>query len=135
VTLFWILVCVVVPAALFRIGMAVVDRLRPRGSSGRAGRFGGGGGGRAGRPGRGAHGVRRGGLRLPEVTLRMPKSILTSSTSPEESGTDATTRTRSRTNPTLPWFTPDTDPGAAEADPLSAPHENSPTTPTRKGNT
>ncbi|MEU1009595.1 hypothetical protein [Streptomyces sp. NPDC005890] len=29
VTLFWILLCVVVPAALFRIGMAVVDRLRP----------------------------------------------------------------------------------------------------------
>ncbi|MGA5501793.1 neocarzinostatin apoprotein domain-containing protein [Streptomyces umbrinus] len=134
VTLFWILVCVVVPAALFRIGMAVVDRMRPRGSSGRAGRFGGGRGGRPGRPGRGAHGVRRGGLRLPEVTLRMPKSILPSA-SPEESEADTTTRTRSRTNPTLPWFTPDTDPGAAEADPLSAPHENSPTTPTRKGNT
>ncbi|WP_328692283.1 neocarzinostatin apoprotein domain-containing protein [Streptomyces phaeochromogenes] len=135
VTLFWILVCVVVPAALFRIGMAVVDRIRPRGSAGRAGRFGGGRGGRPGRPGRGAHGVRRGGLRLPEVTLRMPKLSLTSSASPEESGADTTTRTRSRTNPTLPWFTPDTDPGAAEADPLSAPHENSPTTPTRKGNT
>ncbi|MFI5795100.1 hypothetical protein [Streptomyces sp. NPDC051677] len=30
VTLFWILLCVVVPAALFRIGMAVVDRVRPR---------------------------------------------------------------------------------------------------------
>ncbi|MFI7501108.1 neocarzinostatin apoprotein domain-containing protein [Streptomyces sp. NPDC049687] len=30
VTLFWILLCVVVPAALFRIGMAVVDRLRPQ---------------------------------------------------------------------------------------------------------
>ncbi|TGA83225.1 hypothetical protein E4099_32360, partial [Streptomyces palmae] len=30
VTLFWILLCVVVPTAVFRIGMAVVDRLRPR---------------------------------------------------------------------------------------------------------
>ncbi|MEU6590596.1 hypothetical protein ABZ923_15480 [Streptomyces sp. NPDC046881] len=29
VTLFWILLCLVVPAALFRIGMAVVDHLRP----------------------------------------------------------------------------------------------------------
>ncbi|MFC5722172.1 hypothetical protein ACFP1Z_18575 [Streptomyces gamaensis] len=30
VTLFWILLCVVVPAGLYRAGMAVVDRLRPR---------------------------------------------------------------------------------------------------------
>ncbi|WP_328910543.1 hypothetical protein OG230_14085 [Streptomyces sp. NBC_00234] len=30
VTLFWILLCVVVPAAVFRIGMAVVDKVRPR---------------------------------------------------------------------------------------------------------
>ncbi|MGW7368418.1 hypothetical protein ACWGI8_34605 [Streptomyces sp. NPDC054841] len=30
VTLFWVLLAVVVPAALFRIGMAVVDRVRPR---------------------------------------------------------------------------------------------------------
>ncbi len=30
VTLFWILLCAVVPAAVFRIGMAVVDRVRPR---------------------------------------------------------------------------------------------------------
>ncbi|WP_416071950.1 hypothetical protein, partial [Streptomyces sp. ID05-04B] len=30
VTLFWILLCLVVPTALFRIGMAVVDRVRPR---------------------------------------------------------------------------------------------------------
>ncbi|MER8045397.1 hypothetical protein [Streptomyces sp. NPDC094032] len=31
VTLFWLLLAVVVPAALFRIGMAVVDRTRPQG--------------------------------------------------------------------------------------------------------
>ncbi|WP_436767675.1 neocarzinostatin apoprotein domain-containing protein [Streptomyces sp. URMC 123] len=30
VTLFWVLLCAVVPAALFRVGMAVVDRVRPR---------------------------------------------------------------------------------------------------------
>ncbi|MEU3373693.1 hypothetical protein ABZ734_24985 [Streptomyces sp. NPDC006660] len=30
VTLFWLLLCLVVPAAVFRIGMAVVDRVRPR---------------------------------------------------------------------------------------------------------
>ncbi|UNM15538.1 hypothetical protein J4032_32365 [Streptomyces formicae] len=30
VTLFWVLLAVVVPAALFRIGMAAVDRVRPR---------------------------------------------------------------------------------------------------------
>ncbi|MFJ1809772.1 MULTISPECIES: hypothetical protein [unclassified Streptomyces] len=30
VTLFWILLCLVVPAAVFRVGMAVVDRMRPR---------------------------------------------------------------------------------------------------------
>ncbi|MBL1101324.1 hypothetical protein [Streptomyces coffeae] len=30
VTLFWILLCVVIPAAVFRIGMAVVDKARPR---------------------------------------------------------------------------------------------------------
>lgn len=30
VTLFWVLLCVVIPTAVFRIGMAVVDRVRPR---------------------------------------------------------------------------------------------------------
>lgn len=30
VTLFWILLCLVVPAAVFRIGMVVVDKVRPR---------------------------------------------------------------------------------------------------------
>ncbi|MGW0556235.1 hypothetical protein ACWDZ6_18850 [Streptomyces sp. NPDC002926] len=32
VTIFWLLLAVVVPAAVFRIGMAIVDRLRPRGN-------------------------------------------------------------------------------------------------------
>jgi hypothetical protein len=35
VTLFWILVCLVVPAAVFRAGMAVVDRVRPHRAGGR----------------------------------------------------------------------------------------------------
>ncbi|MFI5821528.1 hypothetical protein ACIA8I_20890 [Streptomyces rishiriensis] len=30
VTLFWILLCLVVPGAVFRVGLAVVDRVRPR---------------------------------------------------------------------------------------------------------
>ncbi|WP_329119825.1 hypothetical protein [Streptomyces sp. NBC_01353] len=34
VSLFWLLLAVVVPAALFRIGMAVVDRVRPGGAAG-----------------------------------------------------------------------------------------------------
>ncbi|MFI1764389.1 hypothetical protein ACH41H_20395 [Streptomyces sp. NPDC020800] len=50
VTLFWILLCLVVPAAVFRAGMAVVDRVRPR------------------RPG----GVRH--RRLARPALRLPRS-------------------------------------------------------------
>ncbi|MEU2287418.1 hypothetical protein ABZ614_36855 [Streptomyces sp. NPDC013178] len=37
VTLFWILLCLVVPAAVFRVGMAVVDRVRPRPAGGHRG--------------------------------------------------------------------------------------------------
>ncbi|MFI9614813.1 hypothetical protein ACIHCM_24615 [Streptomyces sp. NPDC052023] len=96
VTLFWVLVCLVVPAAVFRAGMAVVDRVRPR------------------RPG----GVRHRGLpvRLPALSPRQ--------------------RPRPPSNSTLPWFTPDADPGTAGR--LSVPHDDSPpsrTTPLRKGPT
>ncbi|MFF3483874.1 hypothetical protein ACFYXC_11360 [Streptomyces sp. NPDC002701] len=124
VTLFWVLVCVVVPAALFRMGMAAVDRMRPP-SAARGGRSGPGAGrdGRPGRPGRGAHGVRRGGLRLPEVALRVPKMRRPPvSREPAGAGTDADTRTgagartRARTHTGLPWFTPDTDPRATGAE-------------------
>ncbi|NGO14714.1 hypothetical protein G5C60_45785 [Streptomyces sp. HC44] len=134
VTLFWILLCVVVPAAVFRIGMAVVDRVRPQ---------------RSRSPGRwrssprstsgGGHAGPRRGLWLPEVTVRLPKLSLTS-TAPSDadrsnnSSSNTSGNSSTDTTPTLPWFTPDTDPGA-EAGQLSAPHENSPTTPTRKGNT
>jgi len=95
VTLFWILVCLVVPAALFRIGMAVVDRVRPR-------------------P---AGGVRHRGVRLPELALRLPgfKPSTAAHAAPPSTST-------------LPWFTPDADPGAAGGR-LSAPHDDSPTSP------
>ncbi|MGN9756620.1 hypothetical protein [Streptomyces sp. SD31] len=99
VTLFWILAGLVVPAALFRVGMAVVDRVRPRQTA------------------------RRRGLRLPEVALRIP------GLKPREQARHA-----SPSPSTLPWFTPDNDPGTAGL--LSAPHDDSPTTPatpTRKG--
>ncbi|MFF5497945.1 hypothetical protein [Streptomyces aquilus] len=100
VTLFWVLVCLVVPAALFRVGMAVVDRVRPR------------------RPGRPQRAPAR--LRLPDVTLRLPGARTGPAQQPPPPST-------------LPWFTPDSDPGTAGR--LSAPHDDSPTTPTRKGPT
>ncbi|MFD8721505.1 hypothetical protein ACFV2H_26850 [Streptomyces sp. NPDC059629] len=95
VTLFWILLCVVVPAAVFRIGMAVVDRVRPP---------------------RGHRGQRRPTFHVPRLRAAQPAPATTS---------------------TLPWFTPDTDPGAAPGR-LTAPHDDSPaspTTPTTKGPT
>ncbi|MFJ5301314.1 hypothetical protein [Streptomyces sp. NPDC088350] len=108
VTLFWILVCVVVPAALFRVGMAVVDRIRPR------------------RAGRSTGPPRHRSLRLPtQLALRIPKF-----------GTAAAQEATASPTSTLPWFTPDSDPGTAGR--LSAPHDDSPTsptTPTRKGPT
>ncbi|MFG2128481.1 hypothetical protein ACGFNV_11855 [Streptomyces sp. NPDC048751] len=132
VTLFWILLCVVVPTALFRIGMAVVDRVRPR--------HPGSAGGRRQRPDR----RRSRTPRLPERTLRLPRSGAADGTSP--------------TAGTLPWFTPDSDPGTVgrlPAQHIDKPHEEmphddkphhykphdkphddsptSPTTPTRKG--
>ncbi|MGW5428140.1 hypothetical protein ACWET9_13105 [Streptomyces sp. NPDC004059] len=99
VTLFWILLCLVVPAALFRAGMAVVDRVRPR---------------------------RPGAARLTR-TLRLPRLPRTGGRTAEPPPT----------NPTLPWFAPDSVPGDP-AGRLSAPHSDSPaspTTPTTKGPT
>ncbi|WP_416069550.1 hypothetical protein [Streptomyces sp. FL07-04A] len=89
VTLFWILLCLVVPAALFRIGMAVVDRVRPRPATRRPAR--------ARRPGR---------LHPSEVPAA-------------ESAV--------RSQPTLPWFTPDTAPDGPVRP--SARHDDRPTTP------
>lgn len=106
VTLFWILLCVVVPAALFRVGMAVVDRARPRRSTGRAGRHRG--------------------LGPPELTLRLPWAH-PGPRPPEDPAASGV--------PALPWFTPGNDPGTGANRQLSAPHENGPTTQTRKGHT
>ncbi|MET7681970.1 hypothetical protein [Streptomyces sp. NPDC005423] len=97
VTLFWVLLCVVVPAAVFRAGMAVVDRLRPRR-----------------RPGRSTGPAGHRGPRLPELTLRLPRFGAAPEKAPPA--------------PTLPWFTPESDPGAAGR--LSAPHHDHPAGPT-----
>jgi hypothetical protein len=79
--------------------MAVVDRVRPSGTR---------------------RAVRHRSLRLPEVTLRLPK---TGAPSPAP---------ENRTTSTLPWFAPDSDPGTVASGRLSAPHEDSPTTPTKE---
>ncbi|WP_345052856.1 hypothetical protein [Streptomyces rameus] len=110
VTLFWILLCLVVPAALFRVGMAVVDRVRPR------------------RPGGAGH--RR---RLPRPAVRPRPPLPRSRTG----GPPAPAAAPADTTPTLPWFTPDSAPGGP-AGRSSAPHDDSPTsptTPTTKGPT
>ncbi|MEU6122858.1 hypothetical protein [Streptomyces sp. NPDC047123] len=127
VTLFWILLCVVVPAAVFRIGMAVVDRLRPHRRG--AGRH---------RTGRFAELVRR----MPQ--LRLPQGAVDADRRARTPGGGAPAHAArpSRTKPpgdpgasgagtteataALPWFTPDTDPGAP-AGRLSAPSDNRPT--------
>ncbi|EPH40379.1 hypothetical protein ABT390_28400 [Streptomyces aurantiacus] len=110
VTLFWVLLCVVVPAAVFRVGMVLVDRLRPDR--------------RRRTPGR--HRTSRVGDltgRLPK--LRLPQSAVTA----ERGGTPPGSAPAPGAPPstTLPWFSPDTDPGAP-AGQLSAPSDNGPTT-------
>ncbi|MEU6670185.1 hypothetical protein [Streptomyces sp. NPDC046727] len=104
VTLFWILLCLVVPTALFRVGMAVVDRIRPR------------------RPGGTGH--RRRPPR-PAARLRLPLPLPRSRTA----GPPARTADADAPTPTLPWFTPDAVPGGPAGRP-SAPHDDSPTSPT-----
>ncbi|MGV4984210.1 hypothetical protein ACVB8X_18965 [Streptomyces sp. NRAIS4] len=107
VTLFWILLCVVVPAALFRIGMAVVDRVRPR------------------RPGAARRATRPPGPpRLPRPALRLP-------------GSRGRTPEPPPTTPTLPWFAPDSVPGgpAGRLSAPHTDSPTSPSTPTRKGPT
>uniref|UniRef100_A0AAU2W4L2 Neocarzinostatin family protein n=1 Tax=Streptomyces sp. NBC_00008 TaxID=2903610 RepID=A0AAU2W4L2_9ACTN len=88
VTLFWILLCLVVPAAVFRIGMAVVDKVRPRSAHAAA------------RP-------RRRPDRFTEVTARLPK--LRRAPAPSE-GPAPAAGTGGTTTAALPWFTPDSAP-------------------------
>ncbi|MGW1378616.1 hypothetical protein ACWD6P_30740 [Streptomyces sp. NPDC002446] len=85
VTLFWVLLCVVVPTAVFRIGMAVVDRVRPRRTPRTTG------GRTAGRPPGSRRAVRTTGSRRARRTGR-------SAAAPAGDGAR------------LPWFTPDTAP-------------------------
>ncbi|MFG2215609.1 MULTISPECIES: hypothetical protein [unclassified Streptomyces] len=100
VTLFWILLCLVVPAAVFRIGMAVVDKVRPRSSHA---------------PGRAR---RRRPPRRAGTTAKAPKTPKPRRTrGPAEGSTAAPTDGPASTTAALPWFTPD-----------SAPSENRPTT-------
>ncbi|MYT43136.1 hypothetical protein SRIM_016050 [Streptomyces rimosus subsp. rimosus ATCC 10970] len=114
VTLFWILLCVVVPAAVFRIGMVVVDRVRPREGAARTP------GGAARTPGSP--------LRTPERAHRKPGSALRNplrmrrrapapDAAPPPAGPAAT----------LPWFTPDTAPSATTSDPADPPRAKGPT--------
>ncbi|WP_128375844.1 hypothetical protein [Streptomyces cavernae] len=66
VTLFWILLCLVVPGAVFRIGMAVVERVGPYRANGR-----------------------HRGLRMPDFAFRLPKPEGSAATGPR-AGTAST---------------------------------------------
>ncbi|MBD0746567.1 hypothetical protein [Streptomyces sp. CBMA152] len=104
VTLFWILLCLVVPAAVFRIGMAVVDKVRPSGAG---------------------H-ARRDRALLP-VRIRSKRPARPDESAPQLNGTapqpPAADPRSATATARLPWFTQD-----------SAPTEKRPNTPTTKGN-
>ncbi|WP_435865113.1 hypothetical protein [Streptomyces spectabilis] len=115
VTLFWVLLALVVPAAVFRVGMVAVDRLRPAR-------------GRTRPPGR--HRTRRVGGALPGVTRLTKNALLARAALLRRTDTapdDAAHTSRDTGSTGLPWFTPDTDPGAP-AGQLSAPSDNGPPT-------
>ncbi|MFE7372611.1 hypothetical protein [Streptomyces anulatus] len=105
VTLFWVLLCLVVPAAVFRIGMAVVDKVRPRPA--------------------GSHRTRTPATRRrPKRRGRTGTGTGRDATTARGASTEATVNAAATTDATtavLPWFTPD-----------SAPSENRPR-PTTKG--
>ncbi|MGW7431901.1 hypothetical protein ACWGIN_20420 [Streptomyces sp. NPDC054861] len=86
VTLFWLLLAVVVPAALFRIGMAVVDRVRPG-------------------PGAGHRRARTTPVRRPPARRTPARTAADAGRAPAGPvpGRDDTTTV-------LPWFTPDSAP-------------------------
>ncbi|MFH8349444.1 hypothetical protein [Streptomyces sp. NPDC018045] len=120
VTLFWVLLCVVVPAAVFRVGMALVDRVRPRPVAARTR-----GRGRtaphapprtpvAGRH-REARAPGRTG-RLSGLAERLPgRGRAPAPGEPEPPPADGDAAA------TLPWFTPDTAPSATTAPPTDPP--------------
>ncbi|OLZ65024.1 hypothetical protein AVW11_17590 [Streptomyces amritsarensis] len=110
VLLFWGLLLVVVPAAVFRTGMAVVDRVRPRTGHG-AGRH------RGVRPAEAAAAVT---ARLPGL----PRRPASRPAAPARTGRPA--EPPATTTAVLPWFTPDSAPETAPQ--TSAPSENRSTT-------
>ncbi|CAL9308790.1 hypothetical protein [Streptomyces sp. SudanB182_2057] len=130
VTLFWVLLCLVVPAALFRAAMAVVDRLRPPGPAGRPRRPASHSGPR---PRRAApHSGPRPRVRLPRLRTTGARGAPHAPGGPPAPVSAPAAGTAS-----LPWFTPDSAPHGP-AGRSSAPHDDSPTspaTPTPKGPT
>ncbi|GAA3245156.1 hypothetical protein [Streptomyces lavendulae] len=100
VLLFWALLLVVIPTALFRLGMAVVDKVRPRTAAPGAGRR------------HAASAVTARLPRIPGVRERPPAG-------PPPAGPA----------PVLPWFTPEPEPEPEPHAPqTSAPSDHSPTT-------
>ncbi|WP_428837067.1 hypothetical protein [Streptomyces cuspidosporus] len=104
VTLFWILLCVVVPAAVFRIGMAVVDKVRPRTTvvAGRGGRH-------------------RSARLWPRRGSRAPGPPSGASSTAERAGGGA-----------LPWFTADTLPRAPGTEARRAEQTHHPSAPSQE---
>ncbi|WP_440581877.1 hypothetical protein [Streptomyces flavofungini] len=90
VTLFWLLLCVVVPAAVFRVGMVLVDRLRPKK--------------------RGASVKRRRRLVAGTRGRHAP--------APRTARTAGTPRAAREPGTALPWFTPDTAPDPVPGSPV-----------------
>ncbi|MEU5284195.1 hypothetical protein AB0G97_09260 [Streptomyces sp. NPDC020755] len=90
VTFFWVLLCLVVPAAVFRIGMAVVDKVRPRPA----------GSHRTRTPATRRRPKRRGRTGEGTATVAAPGAT------PEAT----TTTNAATTTAVLPWFTPDSAP-------------------------
>lgn len=113
VLLFWGLLLIVIPGGIFRIGMAVVDRARPRDSSG----------------------GRHRGRRLPDpgaaVTARLPRIPAVRKPArgpvrgPAPLRPEPAAETPETTTAALPWFTPDEAPGTP-APPTTAPPESAP---------
>ncbi|GAA2642613.1 MULTISPECIES: hypothetical protein [Streptomyces] len=112
VLLFWGLLLLVIPAAVFRIGMAVVDRVRPRAAAS-AGRH------------RGTGPLEAAAAAASAVTARLPRIPALRTPEPAP-GADRPERSPQTTTAVLPWFTPDSAPGTAPQ--ASAPSENRSTT-------
>ncbi|WSV65878.1 hypothetical protein OG538_22450 [Streptomyces sp. NBC_01013] len=88
VTLFWILLCLVVPAAVFRIGMAIVDKVRPH-------------------PG---HTASRRRARRPSTRTGVSAGFPKLRRAPAPVAGPAPEAGTSTTTAALPWFTPDSAP-------------------------